>query len=143
MSFNNYSEISKVLNYRFSDTVREISVIFVSPIEIQKQNSEFRGKNDITDVLSYEVDDGVSEVYVCPEYVCKSIERDFAVEEIIRVVVHGCLHTLGYDHSEKFAGNWHPVSGDDDYALGTQAKDKFEKMFEIQEEMVAMIVNNS
>ncbi len=44
----------------------------------------------------------VGDIYICPDIVRKSAAR-FGVgirEEIARVVIHGTLHTLGYEHSE-------------------------------------------
>lgn len=44
----------------------------------------------------------VGDIYICPDVVRKNAER-FGVgvrEELARVVVHGTLHTLGYDHPD-------------------------------------------
>ena len=69
---------------------------------IRSLNARFRGKNEPTDVLSFEVDgpygEMVGEVVVCPA--CASPEMD--VEEL---VVHGALHLGGMDHAEDFEGS--------------------------------------
>jgi len=44
----------------------------------------------------------VGDIYICPDVVRKNAAR-FGVgirEEIARVVIHGALHTLGYEHSD-------------------------------------------
>jgi len=44
----------------------------------------------------------IGDIYICPDVVRKNAER-FGVgvrEELARVVVHGTLHTLGYDHPD-------------------------------------------
>ncbi len=79
------------------DRVGEVSVVLVGPETIKGLNSEFRGKDSETDVLSFEVDgpygEMVGEVVICPT--C----ADIPVEEL---VVHGALHLAGMDHGEDF-----------------------------------------
>ena len=82
------------------DRVGEVSVVLVGPETIRKLNSEFRGKDAETDVLSFEVDgpygEMVGEVVICPA--C----ADMPVEEL---VVHGALHLAGMDHGEDFGAS--------------------------------------
>jgi probable rRNA maturation factor len=77
--------------------VGEVSVALVEPETIRALNSEFRGKDAQTDVLSFEVDgpygEMVGEVVICPA--C----AEMPVEEL---VVHGALHLAGMDHGEDF-----------------------------------------
>lgn len=72
-------------------------MVLVDPETIRKLNSEFRGKDRETDVLSFEVDgpygEMVGEVVICPR--C----AEMTVEEL---VVHGALHLTGMDHGEDF-----------------------------------------
>ncbi len=80
----------------------EVSVALVEPDVIRDLNLKFRGENEPTDVLSFEVDgpygEMVGEVVVCPE--CASPEM--GIEELI---VHGALHLGGMDHGEDFEGS--------------------------------------
>jgi len=80
--------------------VGEVSVALVGPETITSLNSEFRGKDAQTDVLSFEVDgpygEMVGEVVICPA--C----ADMPIEEL---VVHGALHLAGMDHGEVFEGS--------------------------------------
>jgi probable rRNA maturation factor len=82
--------------------VGEVSVALVDAETIQDLNARFRGKDEPTDVLSFEVDglygDMVGEVVVCPA--CAS--PFMGVEEL---VVHGALHLSGMDHGEDFEGS--------------------------------------
>ncbi len=82
--------------------VGEVSVALVDAETIRDLNSRFRGKDEPTDVLSFEVDgpygEMVGEVVVCPE--CASPEM--GMEEL---VVHGALHLGGMDHGEDFEGS--------------------------------------
>ncbi len=78
----------------------EVSVALVERAVIRDLNSRFRGKDEPTDVLSFEVDgpggEMVGEVVICPS--CAQME----VEEL---VVHGALHLCGLDHGEVFEGS--------------------------------------
>jgi probable rRNA maturation factor len=78
----------------------EVSVALVDPGVIRDLNLNFRGKNEPTDVLSFEVDgpygEMVGEVVICPA--C----AEMRVEELI---VHGALHLSGMDHGEDFEGS--------------------------------------
>jgi probable rRNA maturation factor len=78
----------------------EVSVALVGPDVIRDLNLEFRKKNELTDVLSFEVDgpygEMVGEVVICPA--CAALD----VEEL---VVHGALHLAGMDHGEDFEGS--------------------------------------
>jgi probable rRNA maturation factor len=78
----------------------EVSVALVEPAAIRDLNLRFRGRNEPTDVLSFEVDgpygEMVGEVVICPG--CAQM----GVEEL---VVHGALHLSGMDHGEDFEGS--------------------------------------
>jgi probable rRNA maturation factor len=78
----------------------EVSVALVGPDVIRDLNLRFRGKDEPTDVLSFEVDgpygEMAGEVVICPA--CAEI----GVEEL---VVHGTLHLSGMDHGEDFGGS--------------------------------------
>lgn len=82
------------------DRVGEVSVALVDAGTIRALNSEFRGKDSETDVLSFEVDgpygEMVGEVVICPE--C----ADMPLEEL---VVHGALHLAGMDHGPDFGSS--------------------------------------
>ena len=78
----------------------EVSVALVDPGVIRDLNLNFRGKNEPTDVLSFEVDgpygEMVGEVVICPA--C----AEMGVEELI---VHGALHLSGMNHGKDFEGS--------------------------------------
>ena len=69
---------------------------FVGSDRIAALNSEHRGKDGPTDVLSFPVDsDGAAlgprelgDVVICPEH----------TEDLLEAVVHGVLHLTGMDH---------------------------------------------
>lgn len=83
----------------------EISVSFVDPETIGDLNATYLGRAAPTDVLAFDLSDergAVGDIYVCPELARVSAdERGLELEEeLVRLVVHGVLHLLGYDHPE-------------------------------------------
>lgn len=83
-----------------------ISVTFVGPARIRTLNARWKGKDRPTDVLAFALvqPDGslVGDVYICPAVAAKQAAQ-FGVsrrEELRRLVIHGTLHVLGYDHPE-------------------------------------------
>lgn len=80
----------------------ELSVLLTDDKGIRELNSEYRGKDKPTDVLSFPMGDP----YMLGDVVI-SMERaraqavEFGVsegEELARLMVHGILHLLGHDH---------------------------------------------
>lgn len=84
--------------------MENLSIAFVNPGEMQKLNRKYRRKDKSTDVLSFgkvaHFKDDVNEVVICPETVKKEakIYKKAFKKELIKVLIHGVLHTLGYDH---------------------------------------------
>lgn len=84
---------------------KDINIIFVKQKQIQKLNKQYRGKDEVTDVLSFNLDSNniLGEIYISPEYVINTIERKENIQEkIYRLIVHGLLHLQGYDHKRSF-----------------------------------------
>ncbi|MGK2934108.1 MAG: rRNA maturation RNase YbeY [Gemmatimonadaceae bacterium] len=93
-----------------------ISVAFVSSREIAKLNREHLDHAGPTDVISFALGAApgvdrdsaaspsqrsvVGDIYICPDAVRKNAAHYGAGmrEELARVVIHGTLHALGYDH---------------------------------------------
>lgn len=78
--------------------VSTVNIVFVTEKEIQKLNKQYRNMDSITDVLSFNFDmkEFLGEIYICSEYV-KKTASDYK-EEIIRLIIHGILHLLGFNH---------------------------------------------
>lgn len=84
----------------------QVGISFISDTEMQKLNKLYRKKDKTTDVLSFpepEIpgkrqswgDIFVSTAYVRGEAKRRAIPLE---EEVLRVVIHGMLHLMGYDH---------------------------------------------
>ncbi len=78
-----------------------LSIALVGQGRIKELNKRYRKKDKPTDVLSFRYDDW-GEVVICPEEVKKNAQQ-FKVtyqKELARVLVHGVLHILGYNHQQ-------------------------------------------
>jgi len=111
--------IKKIIKEVLREEEREgdVSVAFIGPGRMRKLNRMYRGKNRTTDVLSFpgkevsfeqfkigdfkEVED-LGEIVVCLREVKKNAKRAGISfdEELVRVLIHGTLHLLGYDHEK-------------------------------------------
>lgn len=83
-----------------------LSITFVGRERMRALNARYRGRDRPTDVLAFRLraPDGppLGDVYVC-RWVAAREARARGIplrEELIRLVVHGTLHTLGYRHPE-------------------------------------------
>lgn len=83
-----------------------VDVSMVGDAEIRKLNRRYRGKNEVTDVLSFgyakgRADVGLGDVVICLSQVKRQAKRKGKLvrEEFALMVVHGMLHLLGYDHA--------------------------------------------
>ena len=88
-----------------------LSVSFAGKDEIRRLNREYRGKDAVTDVLSFpqfdsfEDLDGWGEISLGDVVLCEDRAREQAAEfghsyerELIYLFVHSVFHLLGYDH---------------------------------------------
>lgn len=83
-----------------------VQVTFLGPARMRRLNLRWKGHDRPTDVLSFSLPlPGKSlfgDVFVCRQ-VARQQARDLGIperEELIRLVVHGTLHALGFDHPE-------------------------------------------
>ncbi|GAC1516344.1 MAG: hypothetical protein NVS1B4_10830 [Gemmatimonadaceae bacterium] len=84
-----------------------LSVTFVSRTRIAALNREHLGRRGATDVIAFgltTVPGGpiMGDIYVAPDVARgNAASRSIGVrEELLRLVVHGVLHVLGYDHGD-------------------------------------------
>ncbi len=80
-----------------------MTVTFVSAARMRTLNRKSFDHDRATDVIAFRLphaDEVCGDVYVCPAEARRSA-RQYRVpvrEELIRLVIHGTLHVLGYDH---------------------------------------------
>lgn len=84
-----------------------VGILLAGDDELHRLNRDFRGKDRPTDVLSFPADpddsetgDYLGDVAVSMERALEQAPRFSASldEELARLIVHGVLHLLGYDH---------------------------------------------
>lgn len=86
-----------------------VSLGIVGETKIKQFNSIYRKKNQVTDVLSFENDDRLSreeplgEILVCLSVAKKQAKqmKHSLKKEMNRLVLHGFLHLIGYDHMKE------------------------------------------
>lgn len=81
-----------------------MAITFLGPRRMRALNAEYLQHDCVTDVISFALPqpDGsvAGDVYVCP-YVAARQARHLGIpvrEELLRLLVHGTLHVLGWDH---------------------------------------------
>lgn len=107
--------IKKVLIRKFKKI--DLSVAFVNSEVIKNLNKKYRKKNQTTDILSFAgfkktekqfkvkktgKNVNLGEIIICPKEVGKNAKRFKSKfeNELYRVLIHGILHLLGYDHEK-------------------------------------------
>jgi len=109
--------IDKVLEGEKNKKEIELSLALIGPGRMRKINKRYRGKNRVTDVLAFPESkillekfrvgpakkiQGLGEIVICLREVKKNAKRfDSTFEkELTKVLIHGILHLLGYDHEK-------------------------------------------
>lgn len=97
----------KILKKLNLDNV-EISIVLTDNNTIKNLNNQWRRKNKATDVLSFPINEKppaykytvLGDIVISIPYAKKQAkEIGFTEkEEILRLLIHGILHLLGYDH---------------------------------------------
>lgn len=83
-----------------------LSIAFLDPEAMRALNRQYKEHDRPTDVLSFALPlpDGrlTGDIYICPDVAAHEADaRDVTLrEELLRLVVHGTLHVLGWDHPE-------------------------------------------
>ena len=106
--------VERVLDQEGIAHLCEVTISFVDKAQMQALNSEHRGKDLPTDVLSFPMAESPQQLEEDPEtgayllgdiVICTSIAMAQSVEyghsvlrEIAFLTVHAMLHLLGYDH---------------------------------------------
>ena len=109
-------EVEKLLEFALKVQKVEnaiFNIIIVDEDTIKNINNEYRGKDSVTDVISFALEDDESFIetdfrILGDIYICLNRAKSQAVEyghsflrELSFLTIHGLLHLLGYDHMEK------------------------------------------
>lgn len=87
-----------------------VSVTFLGKRAMRTLNRRWKRHDGPTDVISFALpgmagpgaEELVGDVYLCPEVAAREARRRALAlrEELCRLVIHGTLHVLGWDHPE-------------------------------------------
>ena len=81
---------------------RSFSIVFVSDEKMRGYNRDFRGFDKPTDVLSFRGDNGyLGDILISSETAYNQARESSTLSfetNIQRLVLHGLLHLMGYDH---------------------------------------------
>ncbi len=92
----------------------ELLIRLVSPIEIQVLNKEYRDKNQVTNVLSFqsEIPQEIGESILGDVVICAEVVREEALvggktfsDHLTHMAIHGILHLVGHDHEDLESAN--------------------------------------
>ena len=98
----------------FDDTT-EVSISFVSPLQIKELNAAYRDKDSETDVLSFPQYETLEEmkkeknflclgdIIICPQIAAIQADecQHSLTRELVYLMVHSMFHLLGYDHQQE------------------------------------------
>ena len=102
--------VSEVLDCVGHKQASSVSIAFVSAERSASLNAGFRGKQGATNVLSFspavdtvlpdELTGFLGDIVLCPDIVMREAEDQGKTirQHMTHLVVHGCLHLLGYEH---------------------------------------------
>ncbi len=84
----------------------ELSLVLADDAFIQNLNHQFRGKDKPTNVLSFESDDEdgyLGDIIIALETIQREAEEQgkSLSDHFSHLVIHGCLHLMGYDHEKE------------------------------------------
>jgi probable rRNA maturation factor len=97
------SVLSRAFLERFPEVVADVEVTFVTDEEIRRYNRQYRGKDAVTDVLSFgggavKETGQLGDILISFAQAERQAEDGDITLELADLLVHGTLHLLGYDH---------------------------------------------
>jgi len=94
-----FKKIVKKVLEREKKGNKDLSIALVGQGRIKTLNKKYLRKNRATDILAFS-GNGLSEIVICLQEVKKNAKRFDSTfkKELARVLIHGILHLLGYDH---------------------------------------------
>ena len=76
-----------------------VSLVLIGDTKMKELNKKYRGKDSVTDVLSFEE---LNEIFIClPRAKRQAKELKVPINcELTRLLTHGIVHLKGYDHAK-------------------------------------------
>lgn len=81
----------------------ELNLIITKKDEMLKLNRNYRKLNEMTDILSFPINEKEGEIFLCPEIALKEASKfGRNYENFIKFLfIHGLTHLKGLEHSSK------------------------------------------
>jgi len=89
---------------------KSVSIHLIGDTKMKQLNNQFRKKNSTTDVLSFAIQEGehffdsdeLGEIFISIPRIKRQAKQNRIPfpEEFQRMLIHGMLHLLGYDHTK-------------------------------------------
>jgi probable rRNA maturation factor len=107
LNAKHYREFTAEILRAIKREASDVSIVFVSNAAIRKLNKQFRGKDYVTDVLSFptefeqfENETGLGEIVIATDRAAAQAKENGLTlqNEIKQLILHGLLHLCGYDH---------------------------------------------
>jgi probable rRNA maturation factor len=80
----------------------ELIIVFTTDEKIHELNRRYRGRDYVTDILSFDSEDSSSlgELVMSPKKIRRQARQHKLTfrEELAYLLIHGVLHLLGYEH---------------------------------------------
>ncbi|OGH71863.1 MAG: rRNA maturation RNase YbeY [Candidatus Magasanikbacteria bacterium RIFCSPLOWO2_01_FULL_43_20b] len=96
--------LAKKILSQFKSLAKNLSIQFVGEKKIRGLNKKYRGVDKVTDVLSFGLEGrDLGDIFICFSQIKKQakIYQVEVKEELARMITHGVLHLLGFDHQKK------------------------------------------
>ncbi len=110
-------KVAKIVLKEENKEKAELSIALVGQGRIRELNKKYRGENRVTDVLSFPESkallkkfkvgplqkiQGLGEIVICLREIKKNAKRFETTfeKELARILIHGILHLLGYNHEK-------------------------------------------
>ena len=101
------NRIKLILKYLRLSSNKDLCITFIDDKGMRKLNSTYRGIKRTTDVLSFPQDgpdtQSLGDIIISTD-TAKRHARFYKISlqrEIMKLIIHGILHILGYDHKKK------------------------------------------
>ncbi len=103
-------QVKRAMNDATKNTSEGVTIVFAGERLMRQLNRDFRGKNRVTDVLSFPSEQSehermmqpsLGDIVICVHQVARQAkEHDMTFDtEIAQLILHGLLHLHGYDHA--------------------------------------------
>ena len=103
--------VATIKELKIKDKNIEVSLNLVGEVKIKELNKKYRGKNEVTDVLSFPLEETrlkkydilpLGDIFICLPFAVKEAKRQSISlkKELAWLTVHGFLHLSGYDHDK-------------------------------------------